>query len=168
MPTSLFLPLSRSWVLHLGWNQWLQCMPLMPFNSSLCFLTINTRGSWWLGPLWNLLLSGVSPGRTSLPGAHRLPKRCSSDLWVIVLVSSPSGWGQLECSSEKHILLITDLCLLRVLELRMSLILSVSHTAGARQNKASSDFKVYVFNSSMVPMSSKGLLRLKLGLTNVR
>lgn len=99
---------------------------------------------------------------------HKPPKRCSRDLWVVVLISSPSGWGQPECSSEKHILLITDSYLLRVLELRMSLILSLSHTAGERQNKASPDFKVYVFNSSMVPMSSKGLLRLKLGLTSVR
>lgn len=106
--------------------------------------------------------------KSLLACAHRPPKRCSRDLWVGVLISSPSGWGQPECSSEKHILLITDSCLLRVLELRMSLILSLSHTAGERQNKASPDFKVYVFNSSMVPMSSKGLLRLKLGLTSVR
>lgn len=106
--------------------------------------------------------------KSLLAYAHRPPKRCSRDLWVGVLISSPSRWGQPECSSEKHILLITDSCLLRVLELRMSLTLSLSPTAGERQNKAGPDFKVYVFNSSMVPMSSKGLLRLKLGLTSVR
>jgi hypothetical protein len=118
--------------------------------------------------LWDLLLLGVPPGRApAWCGDHRPPKRCSSDLWVTALLSSPSGWGQLECSSEKHILLITDSCLLRVLELRMPLILSVSHAAGERQNKDGPDFKVYVFNSSMLPMSSNGLLRSKLGSNNV-